>query len=110
MKKCLIITNLEFTITTVSMTIIKPLLHRNHGTYAYTYRTTELHPDGEVQTLVRKQVPPELQESLRLVLVRLRSCHEEGRDDVSLRYLYSGPKPHKRGRPQKYAGPIWFWW
>ena len=32
------------------------------------------------------------------------------RDDVSLRYLYAGPKPHKRGRPQKYAGPIWFWW
>jgi len=28
------------------------------------------------------------------------------RDDVSLRYLYAGPKPHKRGRPQKYAGKV----
>ena len=28
------------------------------------------------------------------------------RDDVRLRYLYAGPKLHKRGRPQKYAGRI----
>ncbi|MGI6313981.1 MAG: transposase [Candidatus Cryptobacteroides sp.] len=28
------------------------------------------------------------------------------RDDVRLRYLYSGPKTHKRGRPQKYAGKV----
>ena len=28
------------------------------------------------------------------------------RDDVRLRYLYAGPKLHKRGRPQKYAGKV----
>jgi len=28
------------------------------------------------------------------------------RDDVRLRYLYAGPKTHKRGRPQKYAGKV----
>lgn len=28
------------------------------------------------------------------------------RDDVRLRYLYAGPKLHKRGRPQKYAGRV----
>ena len=28
------------------------------------------------------------------------------RDDVSLKYLYTGPKAHKRGRPQKFAGKI----
>ena len=28
------------------------------------------------------------------------------RDDVRLRYLYTGPKQHKRGRPQKYAGKV----
>ncbi len=28
------------------------------------------------------------------------------RDDVRLRHLYSGPKTHKRGRPQKYAGKV----
>ena len=28
------------------------------------------------------------------------------RDDVRLRYLHTGPKLHKRGRPQKYAGRV----
>jgi len=28
------------------------------------------------------------------------------RDDVRLRYLYAGPKAHKRGRPKKYAGKV----
>ena len=28
------------------------------------------------------------------------------RDDVNLKYLYTGPKAHKRGRPQKFAGKI----
>ena len=28
------------------------------------------------------------------------------RDDVSLKYLYTGPKTHKRGRPQKFAGKV----
>ena len=28
------------------------------------------------------------------------------RDDVNLKYLYSGPKPGKRGRPQKFAGKV----
>lgn len=28
------------------------------------------------------------------------------RDDVRLRYLHTGPKLHKRGRPQKYAGKV----
>ena len=28
------------------------------------------------------------------------------RDDVNLKYLYSGPKTGKRGRPQKFAGKV----
>jgi len=28
------------------------------------------------------------------------------RDDVNLRYIYTGPKTHKRGRPQKFAGKV----
>ena len=28
------------------------------------------------------------------------------RDDVNLKYLYSGPKTGKRGRHQKYAGKV----
>lgn len=28
------------------------------------------------------------------------------RDDVRLNYLYTGPKSHKRGRPQKFAGKV----
>jgi len=28
------------------------------------------------------------------------------RDDVNLKYLYNGPKSHKRGRPQKFAGKV----
>ncbi len=28
------------------------------------------------------------------------------RDDVNLKYLYTGPKSHKRGRPQKFAGKV----
>ena len=29
------------------------LLHRDNGTYSHTYRTTQLHPVGEVWPLVR---------------------------------------------------------
>lgn len=28
------------------------------------------------------------------------------RDDVNLKYLYRGPKAHKRGRPQKFSGKV----
>lgn len=28
------------------------------------------------------------------------------RDDVNLKYLYTGPKTHKRGRPQKFSGKV----
>ena len=30
------------------------------------------------------------------------------RDDVNLKYLYRGPKVRKRGRPQKFAGKVFF--
>ena len=50
--------------------IFSILLHRDHGTYTYTYRTTQLHPDGEVRPLMREQVPSELQEAFRLTVVQ----------------------------------------
>ena len=28
------------------------------------------------------------------------------RDDVNLKYMYTGPKDHRRGRPQKFAGKV----
>ena len=50
--------------------IFSIFLHRDNGTYSYTYRTTQLHPVGEVWPLVRKQVPSELQEVFRLAVVQ----------------------------------------
>ena len=52
---------------------------------------------------MRKQVPTELQEVIRLAVVQPISRF---RDDVNLKYLYTGPKSGKRGRPQKFAGKI----
>ena len=50
--------------------IFSNLLHRNDGTCTYTYRTTQLHPDGEVRSLMREPVPSELQEVIRLAVVQ----------------------------------------
>ena len=50
--------------------LIQILIHRDNGTYSHTYRTTQLHPLGEVWPLVRKQVPSELQEVFRLAVVK----------------------------------------
>ena len=50
--------------------IFSILLHRDNGTYSHTYRTTQLHPDGEVRSLVREPVPSELQEVIRLAVVQ----------------------------------------
>ena len=35
-----------------------------------------------------------------------RSCESRFRDDVRLRYIYRGPKAHKRGRPKLYDGDV----
>ena len=35
-----------------------------------------------------------------------RSCESRFRDDVRLRYIYQGPKAHKRGRPKLYDGDV----
>ncbi len=35
-----------------------------------------------------------------------RSCESRFRDDVRLRYIYRGPKAHKRGRPKQYDGDV----
>ena len=37
--------------------IFSILLHRDNGTYSHTYRTTQLHPVGEVRSLMRERVP-----------------------------------------------------
>ena len=35
-----------------------------------------------------------------------RPCESRFRDNVRLRYIYRGPKAHKRGRPKLYDGDI----
>lgn len=52
--------------------IFSILLHRDHRTYSHTYRTTQLHPVGEVRSLVRKQVPSETLFQRTFILRRSR--------------------------------------